>query len=1836
MMTKAASPAGLGLLIVLTATFFQVSRAATEVRHDCFPDAGSPHVTLSEAACRQRNCDWDSNVPEGQPWCVLSRAHGVSYSLSHRTDQGSSLQVDLQRRGAASYGGDFARPTFRAEFLSDSVVRFTFDDSDAQPPRYRVPMGLNLPSSGASSPLYQLKITSTDPFAFQIIRRDTGTVILDTSVGGLILSDQYLQLATRLPSGNVYGFGENLHNSFRHPIGTHPSLYSAFSRDIDPRLGKPLYGVQPFYTCVEDSQGNTHGVFLLNSNAQDFSLSSDPMLTWRTIGGVLDFFVFLGPSPENVVQQYTQLVGLPVMPPYWGLGFQLCKWGYNNLDNMKRAVSETINSGIPLDVQYADIDHMDERKDFTLDTVHFAGLNDYWQSLRTGGMRTVIILDPCLAKVDGYEPYEKMKQVRGNIQWPRDATPDSQAMDSDRSVLGKVWPDPKVVFPDFFKNVTRQTWKDLIVSHRSKLVFDGLWIDMNEPSNFMTNENRPGDWKPVAGDPLHCLINKWDDPPYRPLAVTSFDTPQRAARMSDKTMCMNAVQGNSGEHRHYDVHSLYAWSQASSTQEAARAATGERSMVITRSNFAGSGQYAGHWLGDNHATWDDLHQSIIGMLEFNLFGIPFIGADICGFNGHPSDELCLRWMQLGAFYPFSRNHNTAGNHEQHPGHFGQEFTSASREILETRYWMLPYLYTLFHHAHTEGGTVVRPLHHEFPTDSATLGIDRQFLWGPGFLISPILEQGQSTLQFYVPEGRWYDFYQDTVFIGPKSVTIPVYYYSKPQLLLRGGHIFPLQRPANNTAFSRRNPFSLKVMLSDQETNGGKANGTLFWDDGTSQDTFEKGNYFYAAFTAHRGLLTMKVKHNHGVPEINTLHVENIEIHGVVEVDDVSITSQGRQITSFKYDFTEDTEILILHVTLPLADDFTVEWSSDGSVTPIVYPPVASQVRVDCYPEAVSPQGLFNQENCQNRHCAYDEHVPQGEPFCFYPLAGGLRYSLESRENTANGFRVGITRYGQGPFGKDFRKPTLEVQVLSNDMLRFTFDDAAANPARYRVPVPLNLPQGPANNPQYVFHFTDESRLAFQIIRKSTGTAIFDTGVGGLVLSDQFLQLATKLPSRNVYGLGENVHDSFRHQSGKSWAAFARDQPPTDLVYNLYGAHAFYTCVEDDSGNTHGVFMFNSNAQEYVLGDLPMLTWRTIGGVLDFFVFLGPSPENVVQQYTQVIGRPVMPPYWGLGFQLCEYHYNTLAHMQTAVRETLQYNIPLDVQYADIDHMEGRRDFTVDPVTFAGLNDYWKSLRAGGMHTIIILDPALISNVSGYEPYEKIKSVNGFVSWSSDVTSPADSRDSSGAMLGYVWPQGKVAFPDFFKNVTRQAWKELIVKHHERLAIDGLWIDMNEPANFGTNDDRPFNWPENVRPYWSLKCPRNELDDPMYRTLGAYAWDTSDHRARLSDKTLCMSAVQGNSHQYRHYDVHNLYGYSETTITLEAIRAATGERGLVISRSTFPGSGHYAGHWLGDNFSSWTDLRRSIIGMLEFNLFGIPMVGADICGFQGATTKELCLRWMQLGAFYPFSRNHNSYIKKPQHPGAFGPEFGQASREIMEVRYWLLPYLYTLFHLAHTQGGTVARPLHHEFPTDVQALAVDQQFMWGPALLISPILNQGEAQLQYYLPTGRWYDFFTGVSKQGPSQEISTVTYYSKPALHVRAGHILPTQRPANNTVFSRRNPLTIRAMLDAGGQASGSLYWDDGTSIETYTSGNYFLADFSCKNGLLQMKVRHSHGVADANSLYVEAVAIYGVGPTSRITVSNSLQSHMSYTKTYNTAAKVLQLKDLHLPLQNGFTITWN
>lgn len=760
----------------------------------------------------------------------------------------------------------------------------------------------------------------------------------------------------------------------------------------------------------------------------------------------------------------------------------------------------------------------------------------------------------------------------------------------------------------------------------------------------------------------------------------------------------------------------------------------------------------------------------------------------------------------------------------------------------------------------------------------------------------------------------------------------------------------------------------------------------------------------------------------------------------------------------------------------------------------------------------------------------------GVPYCFFPTNYG--YDVTQEGNTTTGLRFQAKRNGDTPpyiYGGDISTIEIEINFQSKSVVHLKIID----PSAQRYEVPLDTPQGGSNVPPadalYTVTYT-KAPFSVQIVRKETGQVIFDNSLGGLVFSDQFLQMSTSLASKSLYGLGEHVSNFLLDTEWQTLTLFARDQGTPTGYTNLYGAHPFYMNLEA-SGHGNGLFFKNSNAMDVVLQPAPAATFRTIGGVLDFYIIVGDAtPMSVPRAYTDIVGKPFMPPYWALGFHLCRWGYDSLDETRRINDGMRSAKIPMDTQWNDIDYMSNHLDFEYDPDSFKGLPEFVDHLHQDyHQRYIMIIDPG-ISNTQGpgnYPAYDEALAQGLFV------------NNSDGSIYeGTVWP-GLTNFPDFFNPASIPYWTKQLAAYHQQVPFDGVWIDMNEIATTGPSD----------------ACPKNKYTAPPF--LPGLADDD------INQKSFCADTVHFGG---PNYNVHSLYGHMEMKAT-HAAMVSVGKRPFVISRSTFAGSGQWGGHWLGDNTATWNDLRLSIPGVLSFNLFAIPMVGADICGFNGETTVELCSRWMQVGAFYPFSRNHNTIGAHDQDPPSLGPEVSARAAAALRTRYELLPLLYTLFRRASTHGDMVARPLAFEFPLDIDALAVDQQFMWGAQLLVSPATTQGAVSVEAYLPNGTWYDLYTNQAIQGSSKAVTLAAGLDDPVpLHVRAGSIILT-RPigsagtsdALTTAEADALPFVLRVFLGHKG-AQGEAFLDDGVSVSPAASGQlwwHFSATLSSASGKL-------------------------------------------------------------------------
>ena len=658
----------------------------------------------------------------------------------------------------------------------------------------------------------------------------------------------------------------------------------------------------------------------------------------------------------------------------------------------------------------------------------------------------------------------------------------------------------------------------------------------------------------------------------------------------------------------------------------------------------------------------------------------------------------------------------------------------------------------------------------------------------------------------------------------------------------------------------------------------------------------------------------------------------------------------------------------------------------------------------------------------------------------------------------------------------------------------------------------------------------------------SGAPLWNSTGFDLIYKDLYLEFSSSLdPKAEIFGLGERTRPGglALPRDGTREAIWARDIAALNTDQNLYGSHPFFLQMSP-GGAAHGVLLMSSSGMD-VEARSGSITYRVLGGVIDLYFFPGPTPEDVVRQYAAAVGKPAMPPLWSLGFHQSRWGYSSLHDLREVVQGYRAAGIPLDTIWSDIDYMQGYRDFTFDRQSFPvqDMREFVAELHADGQHYVAITDAGIkVDNSGNYSVFEDLVDAGCYV------------RDPTGAAPyhGWVWP-GDVLYPDFLHPAAGDFWTRQLGHYLGQVEVDGIWLDMNEASNFcsglcsGPDPDCPDGC--------CMKCvaDSSEFGTPTYgiNNGGSYG--------QLWTRVIAPSALHHGG--VREIFAHNFFGHMEAQATHAALRRLRpGRRAFIISRSTFLGSGSYSGHWTGDNQSSWADLRHSISGVLNSNLFGIPMVGADTCGFIGDTTEELCARWTTLSALaYPFSRNHADIHSAPQELYRW-PSVARAARKSLDMRLQLVAYMYAQFYRVHRKGGTVLRPLFFEFPTLTETWKISTQLMVGASVLVSPVLDEHSDTVSAFFPEGLWWNPFTRETLFAETAGYRTLKASMEDIpVHFRGGAVLPMFAPgAMSVAEARASAVSLVAVLDrrvaensAGAlraappsRAEGCIYLDDG------------------------------------------------------------------------------------------------
>lgn len=584
------------------------------------------------------------------------------------------------------------------------------------------------------------------------------------------------------------------------------------------------------------------------------------------------------------------------------------------------------------------------------------------------------------------------------------------------------------------------------------------------------------------------------------------------------------------------------------------------------------------------------------------------------------------------------------------------------------------------------------------------------------------------------------------------------------------------------------------------------------------------------------------------------------------------------------------------------------------------------------------------------------------------------------------------------------------------------------------------------------------------------------------------------PDERYYGFGERT--GLLERTGEratNWTVDAFNYNAT--TDNMYQAIPFFLALRPELG--YGVFFNTTFWSQFDIGAAQPGCWQmqTHGSELDYYIIYGPDVATIIRSYTELTGRMPLPPRWALGYHQCRWSYNSEAEVRELAREFRSRRIPCDVIHLDIDYMRGYRVFTWSPKRFANPARMVDDLRRDGFKTVTIIDPGV-----KYEPEAD------YGVFEQGVANDYFVRTADGRLAhGYVWPD-KAVFPDFLRPDVRHWWGE----QHRALTesgVAGVWNDMNEPALM----DRPFS--DNGTP----------IDLPLDAPQGA-----ADERTS-------------------HAEAHNVYGLTMARACCEALdRLRPDQRSFELTRSGFAGIQRWSAVWLGDNQSNWEHLEQSMPMLCNMGLSGVPFVGCDIGGFMGNATAELFARWMQVGMLYPFMRGHSALDTERHEPWVFGERVERICREYIELRYRLLPYLYTLFWEAAETGAPILRPLLYHFSADPQTAALHDQVMLGPALMAAPIYRPGVTHRAVYLPEGDWYDWWSGERFTGPTHILAHAPLERMP-LYARAGAIVPLGPVMQHVDERPLDELTLRVWPGGG---VWTLYEDDGQSF-AHRTGEY-------------------------------------------------------------------------------------
>ena len=611
----------------------------------------------------------------------------------------------------------------------------------------------------------------------------------------------------------------------------------------------------------------------------------------------------------------------------------------------------------------------------------------------------------------------------------------------------------------------------------------------------------------------------------------------------------------------------------------------------------------------------------------------------------------------------------------------------------------------------------------------------------------------------------------------------------------------------------------------------------------------------------------------------------------------------------------------------------------------------------------------------------------------------------------------------------------------------------------------------------------------------------------------------------VYGLGEMP----RGINKRGWHYITNNTDEShhgEDKLSYYGAHNFLLVRNGLGGDCFGVFVDFPGKVYYDIGytDHDTLRFHTEEPDYNLYILTGKNETAICKAFRKLIGQSYIPPKWAFGFAQSRWGYKTEADVREIAEQYRKNHLPLDMICMDIDYMQNYADFTINKERFPDLKKLSDDLKAEGIHLVPIIDAGIRIDPDDETCQEGLE--KDYFCKKADGT----------PFVAAVWP-GKAYFSDFLRPEVREWFGE---RYHvlTDLGIEGFWNDMNEPALFYS--------PDRLKTVLDKAAALRDKDNIVQEEFFPFIGEVMGLMNSPEDYASFYHEVDGKS--IRHDRVHNLYGGNMTRAAGEAFgRLRPNKRTLLYSRSSFIGSHRYGGIWLGDNNSSWGQLLANIQLMPNVQMCGFLYTGSDLCGFAGDTTPDLALRWLEFGIFTPLMRNHAAAGTREQEYFRFADRM-PAFRKMLELRYALLPYLYSEFMKAALEDGSYFRPLSFDYPNDADALNVEDQLLLGEGLMVAPVYTQNAVGRHVYLPEPMKMLRLRSVTDY--DEEVLPAGHHyihctlDEVLLFIRPGRVVPVAAPAENTTQLDENDLALWSYLPDGTTGSYRMYTDDGVTTD--------------------------------------------------------------------------------------------